>query len=451
MKNLVLSFLLISLSTTMLFGQLKKGDMLIDFSSYYTKEKNRFYQGGNWTNFTSVSPSIGYMFTDKIMLGIDLSFYKIKGSVNSSVFSKNLDIAPFCQYYFLDKNNFRPYLFLQTSFNHSKANTYNILYGPENYNEFAFSAESGFGMNYFLSSNIALKASIGTSIFYNKNNAILEDLIDLDIGLQIFFKNEKNSSADLLEDYLKKGNYILSGSGHFIIDNNRYYGTENILSLGAKETSQDYGLTPQLSYFISDIAAISGGINFNGFSNGNSSRLHLGLMTGVDRYFAIDKRAFFVPSLTLFAGSIYIKQYETAFVPNPASGLLVFDTIQNKTSNYYLRGRFGLAFKYFTKGSSILSIGADHSWSIIHFDFKDDLLSNYSSKNAWWDFYGDYEYFFSKNLSALFRATFSLNRFRYGTDGIYLLDNNGGFRSVDFSLRLNYFFFKNRNKVGLKN
>ncbi len=95
------------LVTTISFGQLTKGNWLVGGSgSFYSYNADATYPTAAFnTKYTdmSISPSIGYFFTNKLTIGLrpNLSTWEGSNSGGGAVNSLRLAVGPFAWYYLL--------------------------------------------------------------------------------------------------------------------------------------------------------------------------------------------------------------------------------------------------------------------------------------------------------------------------------------------------------------
>lgn len=138
------------------FGQIEKGKMLIGGGFEFASAN-----GGSSTSF---SPNFGYMFTDNIMGGVELS----TGGGSTS-------FAPFVRYYKPLKDQI--FGFGQVGYSLSSPNTLTV----------------GVGVNYFLFENVSIEPFFGfqrSSKSETSSGATVTQsttTIGLNIGLQFFF------------------------------------------------------------------------------------------------------------------------------------------------------------------------------------------------------------------------------------------------------------------------
>ena len=176
--------------------------------------------------------------------------------------------SAFLRYYLNDPQQFRPFVFLNTSLN---ARVYEqhapiMFLNFENTN--TVRAIFGVGADFFLHPNVAIEAGLGYKVLetgeLNNFNPHWHDLA-FDLGIQTFLSQKRPENFDLKEFYLKEGNYVLSGTGH-LRTNFDSLKTTNIF------------FQPQLSRFITDRFALGGGINFSY----NKNELHRSAGIGFD-------------------------------------------------------------------------------------------------------------------------------------------------------------------------
>lgn len=197
LKAIIFSFALCI--TIVSEAQIEKGMKVLTGSlSFSTNTANRFDTLSNLTNKSSrieFNPSIGFLVSDKICIGInvplDYSFGTNKTTQNYSTFDLNQSrennsfgygIAPYVRYYIKITDKFYGYLNgsvrfgLRNSYTKTETTeTYPLNPLSNNYSNveskymyYDYSARVNFGLMYFISNKLALEASLA-SIGYGGN------------------------------------------------------------------------------------------------------------------------------------------------------------------------------------------------------------------------------------------------------------------------------------------
>ncbi len=434
MKYFSLTIFIISFNIFPIFGQLQKGDMSLEFISSISRQTETINQSTNKNSHVFISPSFGYMVTNRVMMGGELYYGRLKGETSyfrDYYFSKRIIFGPFARYYFLHQNKFSPYLFFRSRFTYTK-NEAEWIIGTRR-KDWVFSAAAGFGAQYFISPNIAVQANISTTIFQNDYYADLDDLLNINIGIQTFINDRSAVAQDLLNNYLKKGNYVISGSGNLTFDDNPNIEQDPSIVPNAKPILHVYNFAPRLKYFTSESVAVILGAELSGYGTGTESLFTIGTSGGVEKYLQLGKRFYFVPSGTL---SIRRSRNSYKVAINSTSPFPI------KTSNgstvHNLNGNIILSLKYFSKGTGIWSVGADYT--------NANQLQNSRDKrtNKWCNYFLEYEYFFRKNLSLTGRVNFFTKGNK--SNSVFILGSNGELPTSNFNFGLNYFIFNNKKE-----
>ena len=165
------------------FAQIKKGKRIIGSTTGILKDLS----GGNSFIFIedvkfslTLTPNFGYMISDKMMVGSQTSFSIENGDGSTFL---TLGLMPFMRVYLYSKKSI--HLFAEQMIGaagvHSTGREFDL----------AFLAGAGFGINYFLTENIALETTLrGTFSQFNINR-------NLDYGIRFgaqFFFNRKNKN-----------------------------------------------------------------------------------------------------------------------------------------------------------------------------------------------------------------------------------------------------------------
>ena len=163
------------------FSQIKKGKRIIGSTTGILKDLS----GGNSFVFIedvkfslTLTPTFGYMTSDKMMVGCQTSFSIENGDGSTFL---TLGLMPFVRVYLYSKKS--AHLFAEQMIGAAGVHT------TARELDLAFLAGAGFGINYFLTEHIALESTLrGTFSQFNINR-------NLDYGIrfgaQLFF-NRKN-------------------------------------------------------------------------------------------------------------------------------------------------------------------------------------------------------------------------------------------------------------------
>ena len=184
LKTLTLQFfILISLcllfsKTT--FSQIEKGKFIIGSTTGILKDLS----GGNSFVFVedvkfslTLTPNLGYMFSDKMMVGSQTSFSIENGDGSTFL---TLGLMPFIRVYLYSKKS--THLFVEQMIGaagiHATGREFDL----------AFLAGAGMGVNYFLTENIALESTVRASFTQFNSNRNLD--YGIRFGAQLFFNRK---------------------------------------------------------------------------------------------------------------------------------------------------------------------------------------------------------------------------------------------------------------------
>jgi hypothetical protein len=164
MKPALTLFLLLFLSSSIVFGQLEKGNIFIQGSSSigFSSEKYTYISGGTSTESSKSThfgfkPKAGYFVVENLPVGlaIHVDTYKNKGiDTDNENISNDFIIGPFARYYFLPQDKLRPTAEIYAGFGSSKEKSTSTSYNSESkYGIFEFSI--GAGASYFITDHVA--------------------------------------------------------------------------------------------------------------------------------------------------------------------------------------------------------------------------------------------------------------------------------------------------------
>jgi len=178
----ILIFLFI-FSSQISFSQIEKGTRVIGSTTGILKDLS----GGNNFAFIedvkfslTLTPNFGYMVSDKLMVGSQTSFSIENGDGSTFL---TLGLMPFMRVYLYSKKS--THLFAEQMLGVAG------IHATAEDLDFAFLAGAGFGVNYFLTENIALESTFRASFAQFNANRNLD--YGIRFGAQLFF-NRKNKN-----------------------------------------------------------------------------------------------------------------------------------------------------------------------------------------------------------------------------------------------------------------
>jgi hypothetical protein len=164
MKSGLTFIVLLCLSSTLVFGQLEKGNLFIQGSSSlgFYAEKYTYIAGGTSTESSKSThfgfkPKAGYFIIDNLPVGLAINFNtnsnkNISNSDKSS--STNLSFGPFARYYFLKLDKLCPMAEISVNLGSDiSKSTYSGYKSDKKYGVFEFNL--GVGASYFVTDHIA--------------------------------------------------------------------------------------------------------------------------------------------------------------------------------------------------------------------------------------------------------------------------------------------------------
>lgn len=169
--------LLLLLSSTVVFGQLEKGNIFIQGSSSigFNTQKDTYTHAGTSTeaskstNF-NFSPKAGYFIIDNLPVGLAINFdtYKSKATNSDNEYSSlDFTIGPFARFYFAPQDKLKPMAEAYVGFGSSKSKSKSSSYTSETkYGVFKFGV--GAGASYFVTDHVAFDLLIGYSSITDK-------------------------------------------------------------------------------------------------------------------------------------------------------------------------------------------------------------------------------------------------------------------------------------------
>jgi opacity protein-like surface antigen len=170
MKQRSVLALLLFLSSTVVFGQLEKGNIFIGGSSSigFSTEKYTYTHSGTSTESSKSTnfgfyPKVGYFLIDNLPVGLEMNvnFYKnkaINGDNEST--SSDFTIGPFARYYFIPQEALKPMVEAYVGFGSSKDKSKYSSYTNESKSG-VLKFGIGVGASYFVTDNVAFDLLIG--------------------------------------------------------------------------------------------------------------------------------------------------------------------------------------------------------------------------------------------------------------------------------------------------
>lgn len=164
MKQRSVFTLLLLLSSSVVFGQLEKGNYFLQGASSmgFSAEKYTTISGGTSTASSksthfSFRPKAGYFIIDNLPVGLSIytSTYRTKyidnDNKNSSI---DFSIGPFARFYFLPQDKIRP--MAEVNLNFGISNSKSTYSGSTNESKYGYTDFGiGAGASYFITDNIA--------------------------------------------------------------------------------------------------------------------------------------------------------------------------------------------------------------------------------------------------------------------------------------------------------
>lgn len=180
MTRIKLILLFTCLTTVSAFSQseppetgISKGNWMIGGTAWFTEH-------ASFNNIEySIDPRAGYFLCEKFAIGLNVSYY-FDGVEN---FQRG-SIGPFARYYFINK---RVAPFIEAEYNLGKSR-YQLQGGDfETVTTKRYGA--GLGLDVFITRNVAFEGTV--KYLYNKEGAIADGKLGLNIGFQIFINRRK--------------------------------------------------------------------------------------------------------------------------------------------------------------------------------------------------------------------------------------------------------------------
>jgi hypothetical protein len=241
MKKILMPIVLIALSLNPLAAQIKKGSWMIGGSMGLNRLTTPL---NGWIN-----PKLGYFITDRVLIGAAANVESYDYNPNALYATKQIQtqILPFARFYFTPTHRFKFFNEIEAEWS---SNYNKVINSPfptvDNWSKYdKFWLRNHFGVNYFLSDNIAVEAYLPYILYYKEDSiSFLKPQVEYrfpkftfspTFRMRLFLNTAKQSSAILAEKYLKKGN--------------KTYGIQGNISLATDAFST---VIPNIGYFITD-------------------------------------------------------------------------------------------------------------------------------------------------------------------------------------------------------
>ena len=384
----MLLFFILIISATSLIAQLEKGDwMLSGDNSFNIHGFNPDYIGN-----ISLKETIGLMFSDHIMLGAGFAIGGSRFLFTDEEKHKNYwkGASLFFRYKLLDKNKSVLLAEFQSQFIVTEEKSINF-HNKQKGQQF----DIGLVYQYFVTPNIAMELVMGSKFFENGNlrkSSTNPKRFYINMGFKTFLKIPVKRISSLQEDYLKKGNYLISGYGFlrpsYANRINLFY-EQNTSNL-PPASGINIGLFPSMKFFKTDHWLVGGNVELGLLSTDAGYRFHAGLGMNSSFYIPLKKQLYLLPTIGFTFSRRLINADKQIPSLLPSSPPII---IKDKASIQIIRFPLSLAFTYFKGKSTVLSTGASLNMS---FSQTTTLLDNNNVRGS---VFFNLEYFVAPNLS----------------------------------------------------
>jgi hypothetical protein len=241
MKKILIPILWIALYFNPIHAQIKKGSWMLGGSlgaSWQTAPLDA------WINL-----KMGYFATNRLLIGTTVDYQFTDGNPDL-IFANQLmsaKIFPFVRYYFTPTHRFKFFNEVEAEWSSDFSKIINspfpIVDSWSRHNRFWL--RNRFGLNYFLSDNIAIEAQLPYILYYKEDSishfrpqkeySFPEFTFKPTFKIRLFLNTKKQSAAVLAQKYLKKGNRTYGMQGNISLDSNLYS-----------------SFVPNIGYFITD-------------------------------------------------------------------------------------------------------------------------------------------------------------------------------------------------------
>ncbi len=449
------------LSTTMLllcflttaFGQLQKGDWMLDLSGSiwygFTAPGIKF---GSSINSGRFNVSAGKFLTDKFLIGsgFGVSQTGYAQTVQSGQLKQyRYELNPFVRYYFYQKNHFASFAYAQLcgGYNaYQDSSRDSLLSGfYDDWQRWDYLLKGGIGLDFFIAPNVALEGLVGLNWMGKRqsHNGFGIKSSAISLGIRTFLSQKFENKFSIKDQYLLKSNRYIGISTVFRRVNQsilQYY------SLGTGGTVLDvhpgmaFGWRQNVNAFINDRLVVGGACNFSGtiVPSKNYSDKSYGLSFNVAYHIPLTGRIYFVPAMEIAGGRSVLKQQYLLHTIHWDSLITVTPEgpVWFETTSLFSERRVGQLFgvgtvlqmKYFTGWNAIFDAG---------YQFDARLESN-GYRHLIAGIFVSFEYFFAPNLSFTGRLNYQISD---GATGELPKLWNEGYRQTGFSFGMNYFIF----------
>jgi hypothetical protein len=402
------------------FGQLKKGDLLLNSATggLHLNNSLSFFHEKSLTYATSWSA--GLMLDDHWAVGLGVSvqkseFFLFELGMFEIIGVHRYTFDPFFRYYISLSGAFQPFIYATTSM------VYNDMERVEPFftsgqDEFRVKALGGLGFDFFFAPNLAVEGVLSTRIFQNKGDfstQLNEEVLAFQLGIKSFLSQKIAEDFDLESRYLSTGNYIVRGGGNLSFVNTDTAGLSYVAAL-----------SPSIIAFVTDRLAVTSGIGLERrkfeFTNDNT----ISLSAGAAYYLKMANGLYFTPSITFALTKNTNRQVPFFSVPP------IEPAITLKEITWRNEKEIGAGFRYFSNGPFIWSWGYSFDHQRIR---KDNFDERYKTHRV----YAGLEYFFAKNLSLTATLAWmkTKGKFQFPTPEKFNPSSNS------FHFGLNYFLF----------
>lgn len=446
MKNYFIAFFITLLFSTNIFAQLKKGDW--SFSLLGRVSVTGEIEGNTDFTSSSLNPSAGKMLTDNWMVGSGIRLFASTGLGEESSFlsSSSFGVSPFVRYYRQLQPKLMGFGFLET--NLLQRNMDEGITNPEE--GFTYWGTVGLGADLFIAPNVALEFKAGTQLFNggdfnvdrtNSNRAFIN------IGFKTFLVDRFAEEFNLQENYLRKGNYVLSGTAGFSIYDNIRIGL--VLTPEEEELNgYQFNVSTGLEYFRTDNWVIGGSAGVFLTKVNSNHRLNSSLAASSKYYQPINENLFFVPSVNLLysrstTNGDYIRYLQADGEEITCGDSLIFpfftEQANGRRMSNIIGGEVSASLVYFTQSNALLEGGISVSHNINY--FEGEKMNDRTQARL---FVGA-EYFVAKNLALYGSLGYSFMDTQNHCGVFGFLDDKVHSGALSFGVK--YFIFNDKNQI----
>lgn len=427
-------------------AQVDNGSWMLNGSNTIFVDYNNPDADHQKTTSFNLKSNLGY-FNSKLSvfgLGYDISIYyqeRDQSLWDSELTMARYSIPVFYRMYF-SKGRFRVFGEIQSRFNFYTSKV-KFRDDVEQEKDFRMIPIGGFGVDFFLSSNIALEFSSMYSAFrkdLNASNSFYPrpPKNEIQLGLQ-FFINQKPkahyaSGAALAESYFKKGNSII--------------GADFRTDFGGSSLDDPIYFKPSFSYFLNDYWKINTAFELERVQLDNDfypTLFRYGIEVSGQHIKGISK--------TLFTTFNYGFQYYRSKTDYEAITTLIFGTRHFITTTNDFAVSTGVAFYYFLYSRHVLQSGIDFSLHNIWGDqiLLWDSLIPIRQNQLRSSFQLKWQYFLSENIALQLTSKYIfLDAYlktelpgELETEAVFSTERN---EQLEFNFGIQYFLFKKKKE-----